>query len=149
MSCPAKPPEERFWQKVDKGSSCWLWMGSMNLNGYGRFFIKVGVAPLLAHRFAYQLANGSIGDGLQIDHLCRIRSCVNPDHLEVVTPRVNTLRGDAPSAVIARSGHCRQGHIRTELNTYICPSNGARECRQCRRERWNRTRSYKHGGKAL
>jgi hypothetical protein len=83
--------EARFWEKVDKTDTCWLWTGSSDRLGYGRFSTWPSVT--LAHRFAYELLAGPIPDGLVIDHLCRTPSCVNPDHLEPVTQRENLRRG--------------------------------------------------------
>lgn len=147
MSYAAHPPQERFWPKVNKTNGCWLWLGSTNPNGYGRFFIKRGLPALLAHRYSYELTNGPIPEGMQVDHLCRCRECVNPSHLELVSPRVNTLRGNSPSAISVRLGQCSRGHKRNSANSYVSPSTGKRECRQCRRHR--RSRPHRHGGKAL
>jgi hypothetical protein len=93
------PVEERFWLSVDKKSGeilyggrgrCWLWIDLLNAQGYGQFR-AVGKA-VLAHRFAYEMKLGPIGEGLQLDHLCRITACVNPDHLEPVTRKENLRR---------------------------------------------------------
>lgn len=91
---PGKPPApvaDRFWRLVDKSGDCWLWMGA-KWKGYGQFGVQQspGVWPLRkAHRVAYELIVGPIPDGMQLDHLCRNPSCVNPDHLEPVTNREN------------------------------------------------------------
>ena len=90
-----------FWTKVNKTKTCWLWKGTIMLNGYGQF--KTRNQRHLAHRFAYNAVRGAIPDGLQLDHLCRVRACVNPDHLEPVTGTVNILRGESPGAKNARS----------------------------------------------
>lgn len=86
------PPHKKrlFWDKVDKTSTCWLWTGAMN-KGYGVF--NTGNGTKEVHRIAYQMLVGSIPSGLVIDHLCRVRNCINPDHLEVVTNRENVSRG--------------------------------------------------------
>jgi hypothetical protein len=87
----------RFWDKVQdrpKGEGCWLWEGAINSQGYGNFWD--GVRFVKAHRFAYECLIGEIPEGLTIDHLCRVRHCVNPSHLEPVTMRENFLRGDRP-----------------------------------------------------
>ena len=84
----------RFWSKVKKSRGCWLWQGAINTNGYGNFHNKGRTVK--AHRFAYEICVGEIPKGLTIDHLCRVRHCVNPSHLEPVTMRENFLRGDRP-----------------------------------------------------
>lgn len=98
----------KFLEKIFKTDSCWRWSGSVDRNGYGR--MSVGHVNRTAHRISYELFKGSIPEGLQIDHLCRVRDCVNPDHLEAVTGRMNTLRGYSPSAIHARKTHCPRGH---------------------------------------
>ncbi|MFH0981536.1 MAG: HNH endonuclease signature motif containing protein [Planctomycetota bacterium] len=90
-----RPAEERFWPKVDKTDSCWLWIGAMNLQGYGNFWIGPTETEgyVGAHRFAYTHFVGPVPEGMDLDHLCRNRACVNPAHLEPVTRRVNLRRG--------------------------------------------------------
>ena len=80
----------RFWSKVDKTETCWLWAGALNNSGYGT--IKIDGVTIGAHRHAYELAGGVIPDGLDLDHLCSVRRCVNPDHLEPVTRSENIRR---------------------------------------------------------
>jgi hypothetical protein len=118
-----------FWTHVSKTGSCWLWSGYINRNGYG-------VASHLgrtmgAHRVAWILRYGSIDPALTIDHLCRVHACVNPDHMEQVTKRVNTMRGISPMAIHARQTHCKSGHPFDEANTYV--RLGWRTCRACNR----------------
>src|ERR1043165_2354272 len=127
-------PENRFWSNVDRRTEneCWPWMGSMNGKGYGRFYVGAGKARP-AHRIAYELLIGPIPEGLHLDHLCRTTTCVNPAHLEPVTPKENTLRGVGPTAVNATKTHCLRGHEFTPDNTYIRP-NGSRMCRICHRK---------------
>lgn len=120
--------EARFWSKVDKTPTCWLFTGAL-AGGYGRFYLAGGLVP--AHRYAYELLVGPIPEGLQLDHLCRVRNCVNPGHLEPVTQRENLLRGTGPSARHARAAQCPQGHPYDAANTYTAP-NGHRHCRTCR-----------------
>lgn len=126
-----KPAAERFWPKVDKSSAdgCWNWTGATGPNGYGYFGAPKG-SSRLAHRFAYESTNGPVPEGLQLDHLCRNRRCVNPSHLEAVTQRVNTLRSESPTAINARATHCKKGHEFTPENTLT--SRGKRDCRACK-----------------
>src|SRR6266516_6515199 len=99
-----RPPEERFWEKVDKNSpeGCWLWPAGCDRDGYGHFQVDAAGghnSQALAHRYAYELLVGPIPEGLTLDHLCRVHSCVKaiadergPAHLEPVTTRINTMR---------------------------------------------------------
>lgn len=84
------PPTVRFWAKVKKTKTCWLWTAASS-RGYGQLGINKKL--IYAHRFSYELHRGKIPQGLHIDHLCRVKKCVNPRHLEVVTQRQNTIRG--------------------------------------------------------
>lgn len=124
--------EPQFWSKVDRSDSvgCWPWRAGRSVKGYGT--LSVRRVTLQAHRVAMALHLGhDIPAGMQIDHLCRNRRCVNPGHLEVVTPGVNTLRGESFSALNARKTHCDSGHEFSTANTYITPQ-GGRDCRKCR-----------------
>ncbi len=129
------PDLERFWQYVSKTESCWNWLGSLASAGYGVFatgkrsnntFKQIG-----AHVFAYTLAKGEIPAKYHIDHLCRNPKCVNPDHLEAVTPRINTLRGVGVTARNFQKTHCKRGHILQGENLYRIPS-GGRACKTCK-----------------
>jgi hypothetical protein len=131
------PAPERFWPKVDKNgpNGCWVWTASKCSAGYGRFVPVFYQSPQLAHRYAYELLVGPIPEGLQIDHLCRNPSCVNPTHLEPVTQLENVRRGDAGKNQTSKT-HCPRGHEYTEENVYRVPSRpNGRQCRACRRER--------------
>lgn len=124
-----QPYADRFWAKVNKTGSCWIWTASRNSCGYGRFGLHR--SSVLAHRIAYKLAVGEIPPGLTLDHLCRNRACVNPAHLDPVTIRENILRGEAPAALNARRTVCKRGHDFDQLNTHFRP-NGKRDCLACR-----------------
>lgn len=124
----------RFWSKVDVGTSCWLWTGNTDRTGYGRYSFRRDGRTIFeaAHRYAFKAAGHAIPEGLVLDHLCRNRACVNPEHLEAVSNRVNILRGAGQTARNARKTHCQQGHPFTPENTYRT-SDGARRCVECRR----------------
>jgi hypothetical protein len=129
--------ESRLWSKMDKEApgGCWQWLGCLKNGGYGAFSLHYKTYG--AHRFVYEFLVGPIPDGLQLDHLCRNRGCVNPAHLEPVTQQDNMLRGAAPAAQLAKQTHCKRGHPWTEENTqlYTSPKRNLpyRRCRICRR----------------
>lgn len=130
------PVLERIIQRTDRTTSdCWLWTRSLDRYGYAE--IKVQGRHHLAHRLSYEVLVGPIPEGLVIDHLCRKRHCVNPAHMEPVTPLENTLRGSAPSVINASKTHCPQGHPFDGANTIIRPS-GGRRCRACHNASTNR-----------
>lgn len=125
-------PEERFWTKVSGGpvTDCWEWGSGRLANGYG-YFVTAWPERMVAHRWAYQQLIADVPDGLDLDHLCRNRACVNPWHLDPVTRKVNLNRGIHPNAV---KTHCSRGHAYTPENTRI-NVRGSRECRECIRIR--------------
>lgn len=121
--------ESRFWIRVRKeASGCWIWTGAVSSSGYG----SVGVhgKNICCHRFSYEMRHGKIPQKLQIDHLCRVKLCVNPEHLEVVTKEENNRRGFSPSAINIRKSFCPKGHpyYGSNLRLKKC---GGRECREC------------------
>ena len=125
---PSRDPEVRFWSKVDKRpDGCWLWAGNTTgTTGYGRFHIAGRM--VVAHRWSWEQEHGPVPDGLVLDHLCRTRLCVNPDHLEPVTNRENVLRG-----IAARPHGCPDDHEVTATGS----------CRTCRRNyqrQWEQAR---------
>jgi hypothetical protein len=110
----AVPFVQRFDSKwtPEPNTGCWLWFATINADGYGR--VSRDGRNQLAHRVSYELRRGTIPEGLCIDHLCRVRRCVNPDHMEVVTKGVNTLRGETIPAAHAARSTCRFGHPLTK-----------------------------------
>ena len=122
----------RFWSKVNKVNNCWEWTGCTRL-GYGRFKIKGKLVT--AHRFSYELNYGFIPKDCEIDNLCRNKKCVNPDHLEAVTKKVNILRGIGPTAINKRKTHCKYGHLLSGDNLGIQNDNGDRFCK-IRKKNW-------------
>ncbi len=123
--------DERFWAKVSKTRTCWVWTATTLPTGYGRFRYQGRLQ--LAHRVAYMLEVGPIPDGYTIDHLCRNRACVRPSHLDAVPWLENIRRMPKESHNNARKTHCNQGHEFTTENTRIT-SEGRRICRTCHRE---------------
>lgn len=129
-----------FWPKVDKAgpvvngmaSPCWLWRAATNAKGYGR--CSHSGRMRLAHGVSFELSGSVVPEGYTIDHLCRVRHCVNPDHLEAVPHRVNLLRGNTVTAACAAKTHCVNGHPFDVINTSRA-NNGARRCRACARVR--------------
>lgn len=121
-------------QRSDLETGCRIWTGTLDRDGYGRFFIEG--RRFAAHRVAYTWSRGLIPDDLTVDHLCRNRACVQPEHLEVVTNRENIARGNA--GLFNRSKtHCKQGHPLQGDNLYVRDT--GRGCRECIREssrRW-------------
>lgn len=146
---------EFFWTRVNKegpihpelGTPCWLWEGRLNKGGYGSFAAKLN-SMKTAHLFSYFLANGAPPKGLHVDHLCRVRHCVNPSHLEAVTPGVNAIRGFGFPGINARKTHCPKGH---PYDMVVLQKRGGqyRTCRRCGVERSRRYRLRKKERAAL
>lgn len=137
---------QRFMRKVEvQPNGCWRWTRPLRSNGYADFFYEG--KSRRAHRVAYEHFSGPIPDGLEPDHLCHTndlscaggwdcphRACVNPEHLELVTRRVNALRGRSAAAANSAKETCKRGHPFDDANTYY-PSTGGRQCKACRAER--------------
>ena len=135
MSVVRLPVRERFMRHVRRTPTCWLWIGSKNTWGYGRFGMRRDGATVVlrAHRVAYILFVGPIAPRMQIDHICRRRACVRPDHLEAVTRAENIRRSSAPGMEQHRTGRCKRGHLYTDV---LRNAGGhVAQCRPCRRER--------------
>lgn len=110
---------------------CWHWTGQIARDGYGR--LSVDGRKQMAHRLAYEVWVGPIAVGLEIDHLCRVKTCINPAHLEAVTRAENMHRQPRIAARMAQT-HCKRGHEFTASNTRI-DSRGCRNCKTCHNER--------------
>ena len=131
-------PDE-FASRVEPAATgCWLWKGAIN-NGYGRVYSSSGL--LYAHRVVFEKIRGPIPKDLVLDHLCRERRCVNPEHLEIVTTRENSRRGLRGVLIT----HCPKGHLYDDMNTSL--KNGWRRCRICHneQERARRAARKNHG----
>lgn len=135
----------RFWTKVDKNSGifgedgkykteCWIWIARLDKDGYGVFTING--KGYRAHRISYQIEYNKIDNNLTIDHLCRSRNCIRPDHLEQTTSRENIMRGHGLAVINSRKTQCINGHEFNKENTGI-DLNGKRYCIICRRKNYH------------
>lgn len=141
--CIHVPAVDRFAEKIAlTESGCIEWLAGDNGVGYGLFYIGEGTAGrAYAHRWSYEYHVGPIPDGLHLDHLCRNRRCVNPEHLEPVTLRENLLRGVSPAARNAQKTHCPAGHPLAGANVYRNPTKNERRCRECMRQQANQRKA--------
>ena len=140
----------RFLEKIRKAPGprpepCWIWTAAKSTAGYGMTWN--GKTVVGAHVFAYQQLVGPIAEGLHLDHLCRVPLCVNPQHLEPVTPGENVRRGDSPSAIAMRTGACPQGHPLTDDNVTVVrhAPRLKRRCKACHRARQARYDAARKG----
>jgi len=118
----------------EPNTGCILWMNSGTVDGYGQVWWDGKLQR--AHRASYELVNGPIPAGMQLDHRCRVRCCINPHHLEIVTSKENTLRGTSASARNATKTHCKHGHAFNPDNTWVEKAASAkRHCLACERNR--------------
>lgn len=139
---------ETVWERINKTDTCWLWTGGLNQDGYGK--MSLNSKTKVVHRWLYEQLVGPIPGGLQIDHLCRVRNCVNPSHLEPVTPQENIRRGMRGQGYLrgpnkTKKTHCKNGHEFTNENTYLGKKGHRiiRICRACRRVIRNNQKSKK------
>lgn len=129
-STKVRPLRERLYEKIspEPNSGCWLWLGCTNHLGYATIWHNKQM--VVAHRILYELESGMVPKGLELDHLCRTRCCVNPAHLEAVTHRENVMRGLVHTQIRTKSTHCRRGHLLTGKNVYVYK--GKNLCVVCR-----------------
>lgn len=134
---------ERIWDKIVRipESGCWVWVGSISGRGYGEVWWKGSKAFI--HVLMHKLFVGDVPTGFEVDHLCKVRCCCNPNHLEAVTHAENVKRSSAWHHVVKKhkeATHCQRGHPWTKENTYIEP-NGKRRCLECKRQRMKNWRA--------
>lgn len=129
--------KSRFLSKVaiNSESGCWLWTDYLDDDGYGQF--KVSGKTLRAHRWIYSEYYNGIDSELVIDHLCRVRRCVNPEHMELVTTQENSARGNGSRRYFQNLGHCTHGHEYVD-GSYFILGDGSWRCRDCSNAAWRR-----------
>jgi hypothetical protein len=149
---PARRVLRRIFAKiVVTESGCWHWTGCVNTGGYSHIDVPSRAVPgrwtrtTTGHRWLWQWLYGRLDSTVHLDHLCRNRRCVNPAHLEPVTPRVNVMRSDGPCAINARKTHCKQGHAFAEHGKIDC--RGKRVCCICDNERLRISNKAKRAAK--
>lgn len=139
---------ERFHAKYEiDENGCWIWQSKTRPDGYGVIWAGIEEGrEVRAHRLSYEIHHGPIPEGLTVDHVCRVRACVNPEHLRLLTREDNVMVGIGPAAENARKTICKRGHLLTDDNVYVTRS-GYRNCRECHRlyERVRRAEIAKNG----
>lgn len=137
MPKPKIPASERFQRFIHKNEDgCWIWTGAKTQKGDGNCYPWFTISHhngVLAHRWSYMQTKGGIPEGYQIDHLCRVTLCVNPDHLEAVTPKENQARG-LNGILRPEYKFCKKGHEQTAETRKFNSSNGRSSCRICGNE---------------
>lgn len=126
----------RLLSRTHRVENCLVWQGYINPAGYGEVYVRrheggIGRKGQLAHIVSYRLYKGDIPAGLELDHLCRNRACINPDHLEAVTHQINMHRGTAPAAINKAKTHCKHGHVFTDKQPAYYILRGWRRCNEC------------------
>ncbi len=144
----ARDMQERFWEKVtyEPNTGCWLWIAGLYTTGYGQFSLSSKQKSVRSHVLSWQLLRGEIPNGMHLDHtVCRIKSCVNPDHMVLRTPTDHTWQPDSAASMMRVKTHCPKGHEYNHENTYtrrFVSKNGKpqinRMCRQCGRDLYHR-----------
>lgn len=129
--------DDALWNRIVEEGECWLFQGSLDKDGYG--LTTYDRRTQRAHRLAYKVTVGDIPARLVLDHLCRVRQCINPAHLEPVTSKENLMRGETHARRNADKTHCKHGHEFTEENTLVTDTQ--RYCRQCARDKQKRLNS--------
>lgn len=132
-------PGKVAFQTIVGDGGCWLWQGRLNTYGYGLVWFEGKYRYV--HVLSYLTLVGPIPEGLVLDHVrargCTAKNCLNPAHLEPVTPGENALRGSGPPSVNARKTHCIHGHEFTPENTRVA-KDGHRRCKTCERIQWQK-----------